>query len=72
MSSIDVTFISNWDDGIEISTPAKYNPETGVVHDVVSVDPVEACGQEVDILNYECIVLPDKRVLFDDEFTLED
>lgn len=72
MESIDVTFVSVWDGDTEIRTPAKYNPETRMVHDIVQVDPVDETGEELELFEYEYIEFEDGKVMLRDEFGIED
>jgi hypothetical protein len=72
MESIDVTFVSVWDGDTEIRTPAKYNPETRMVHDIVQADPVDDDGEELEFFEYEYIEFEDGKVMLRDEFEIED
>lgn len=50
---LDVTFVSVWDDGVEVRTKAKYDAKNNVVFDIESID-----GDCVEVLLDEYIELP--------------
>lgn len=50
---LDVTFVSVWDDGVEVRTKAKYDAKNNVVFDIESID-----GDYVEVLLDEYIELP--------------
>lgn len=50
---LDVTFVSVWDDGVEVRTKAKYDVKNNVVFDIESTD-----GDYVEVLLDEYIELP--------------
>lgn len=50
---LDVTFVSVWDDGVEVRTKAKYDAKNNVVFDIESID-----GNCVEVLLDEYIELP--------------
>lgn len=55
---VPVRYITIWDGGREIKTFAKYEPATGLVHDITSSD-----ADDLDILEDEYIQLPDGQEL---------
>lgn len=50
---LDVTFVSVWDDGVEVRTKAKYDAKNNIVFDIESTD-----GDCVEVLLDEYIELP--------------
>lgn len=50
---LDVTFVSVWDDGVEVRTKAKYDVKNNVVFNIESTD-----GDYVEVLLDEYIELP--------------
>jgi len=67
----NVTYISVWDGGTEICSSAKFDTETKLVFDIETVDGVDDDGEEVDILDTECIEFEDGSRLNEGEFTIE-
>lgn len=56
---LNVTFVSEWEDGIEICTNAKYNVITGLVFDIESTEGIDEDDYEVQTLENEFIRLED-------------
>lgn len=57
---LDVDYVSEWDDGFEIVTEAKFNTKTQEVFDIESTDNlIDDDGDEVQNLNREFIRIDD-------------
>lgn len=62
---IDATYVSVWDDGLEMRSKCKYDPVILNVTDIQSADL-----QGLEVLEREYLVLSDGKTLERDEFTI--